>query len=61
MSYEQYQILKGKSNRILFNEKIHKDEQGRKITDHDVNKEIMVFFKLLEKDIFGGRVMVTRN
>lgn len=46
---------------MFFYEKIHMDEKGRKIVNHEVYKEIMVFFKLLEKDIFGGRVMVTRN
>lgn len=46
---------------MFFYEKIHMDENGQKITDHHAYKEIMTFFKLLEKDVFGGRVMVTRN
>jgi hypothetical protein len=61
MNFDQYQKLKASSNRMFFFEKVHMDEQGKRITDHEVYKEIMTFFKLLEKDMFGGRVMVTRN
>ena len=45
---------------MIVNERVYRDEDGRKITNHTVYKDLMIFFTLLEKDIFGGRVMFTK-
>ena len=45
---------------MLFAERLYRDDDGRKIEGHYVYKDIMTFFKLIERDIFGGRVMVTK-
>ena len=46
---------------MMICEKMIRDENGTLIEDHVVYKEMITFFKLLEKDIFGGRVMVTKT
>lgn len=46
---------------MLFFEKMYLDEDGNKVENHMVYKDMMIFFKLLEKDVFGGRVMVTKT
>lgn len=46
---------------MMICEKIKRDEDGTVLKDHTVYKEMITFFKLLEKDIFGGRVMVTKT
>jgi len=46
---------------MLGMERIYRDEKGQKIENHIVYKDLMVFFKLLEKDFFGGRVMLTKG
>ena len=46
---------------MLICEKITRDENGVLITDHTVYKEMITFFNVLENDIFGGRVMVTKT
>ena len=61
MTYEQYQRLMQANNRMLFMEKLFRDEKGQKIDGHLVYKDLMVFFKLLERDFFGGRVMLTKT
>lgn len=47
--------------RMMFYEMQHRDDNGVVIEDHLVYKDLMIFFNLLEKDIFGGRVMVTKT
>ena len=49
------------NQRILFNDKIYMDEDGNKIEKHLIYKDMMIFFQLLENDVFGGRVMVTKT
>ena len=49
-----------KNQRMLFTETIFRDEDGKKIEKHIVYKDMMTFFKLLEGDAFGGRVLVTK-
>lgn len=61
MSFEQYQTYMQANQRILFNDKIYMDEDGTKIEKHLVYKDMMIFFQLLENDVFGGRVMVTKT
>ena len=46
---------------MMFYEMQHRDDNGVVIEDHLVYKDLMIFFNLLEKDIFGGRVMVTKT
>ena len=43
------------------NERIYRDLDGKKITKHIAYKEIMVFSQLMERDMFGGRVMCTKS
>ena len=45
---------------MLFFEKMYLDEDGNKVENHMVYKDMMIFFKLLERDSFGGRVLVTK-
>lgn len=47
--------------KMLICEKIPRDDNGTLITDHTVYKEMITFFNVLENDIFGGRVMVTKT
>ena len=62
MTFAQYERLMAKtSNRMLLSEKIYRDDNGSKIENHNVYKDMMIFFSLLEKDIFGGRVMIMKN
>mmetsp|Transcript_31482 Transcript_31482/g.48154 ORF Transcript_31482/g.48154 Transcript_31482/m.48154 type:complete len:216 (-) Transcript_31482:216-863(-) len=61
MTLEQYKKLMEDNQRMLFFERLYIDEEGRKIDNHHVYKDMMIFFKLIEKDIFGGRVMVTKT
>lgn len=61
MNFEQYNKLMQSNQRLLFYERIYQDEEGNKIENHIAYKDLMIFFKLLEKDIFGGRVMVTKT
>jgi|TARA_B110000285_G_C14626998_1_gene381705 hypothetical protein len=49
-----------KNQRMLFTETIFRDEDGKKVDNHIVYKDMMIFFKLLERDAFGGRVLVTK-
>ena len=60
MSAEQYNKLMQNNERMFFHERIYRDKTGRKISDHIVYKEMMSFFQLISRDIFGGRVMVTK-
>ena len=60
MTPEQYQRLMAKKKKMLFTETLYLDEDGNKIKDHIVYMDMMVFFKLLPKDMFGGRVLVTK-
>jgi len=61
MSFEQYKKLMEGNQRMLFFEKMYLDEDGNKVDSHMVYKDMMIFFRLLERDIFGGRVMVTKT
>ena len=62
MNFEQYKKLMKSNKRLLFYERVYLDEDGKKIDDdHIAYKNLMIFFQLLEKDIFGGRVMVTKT
>ena len=42
-------------------EEIKEDDFGNKLVDHKAYKNLMVFFKLTEGDLFGGRVLVTKT
>ena len=58
---EQYQKLMANKKKMLFSEIQYMDEDGNQIKDHIVYTDMMVFFKLLPKDMFGGRVLVTKT
>jgi hypothetical protein len=49
------------NKRMFLYEKLYMDENGNKVHDHHLYKDMMIFFKLIEKDYFGGRVMVTKT
>jgi len=61
MSFEQYNKLMQNNKRMLFYERIYQDENGDKIEDHIVYRDMMIFFQLIKGDIFGGRVMITKS
>ena len=61
MSIEQYNELMRDNYRMFFNERIYRDDDGKKITNHVAYKEMMIFFQLMERDMFGGRVMCTKS
>ena len=46
---------------MLFYERIYQDENGYKIEDHVVYRDMMIFFQLIKGDVFGGRVMITKS
>ena len=48
-------------DRSILNTKLYKDSLGRKIDNHEIYKDQMIFFKLLPNDVFGGRVLVTKK
>ena len=48
-------------DRSILNTKFNRDFKGRKIENHEIYKDMMIFFKLLPNDLFGGRVLVTKN
>ena len=58
---QQFRAKNEQIDKMMICEKIKRDEDGTVLKDHIVYKEMISFFKLLEKDIFGGRVMVTKT
>ena len=48
------------NSRMMIYEKVYKDENGNKISNHYAYKDLMVFFRLIERDMFGGRVMINK-
>lgn len=42
-------------------ERVYRDEDDKLIDKHMVYKDFMVFFELLERDTFGGRVMLAAS
>ena len=46
---------------LLFYERMQVDEDSLPVNNHTVYRDLMVFFKLIERDMFGGRVLVTKG
>lgn len=58
---EYKKLMRGIDQKMMSFERVYRDEDDKLIEKHMVYKDFMVFFELLERDTFGGRVMLAAS